>query len=178
MGKRTVEKASCEKGPFADAQSLKQSSLRCGTRFVGAAEESPARSRIQPLRQRPVAQTVLAALRNSLCGRRRRGLVGSHEASCRTFASPLCSFSRFRGWAAARASSLLLRRQAMLLQRLARSLPPLKTLPQPSTFRLLIWTIRSATWMQATMRGPPRASLFRGRPQVLTARVPQSMVRR
>ena len=38
MGKRTVEKASCEKGLFADAQSLKQSSLRCGTRFVGAAE--------------------------------------------------------------------------------------------------------------------------------------------
>ena len=39
MGKRTVEKASCEKGLFADAQSLRQSSLRCGTRFVGAAEE-------------------------------------------------------------------------------------------------------------------------------------------
>ena len=51
MGKRTVEKAGCEKGLFgnaqsdsekglfADAQSLKQSSLRCGTRFVGAAEE-------------------------------------------------------------------------------------------------------------------------------------------
>ena len=39
MGKRTVEKASCEKGLFADAQSLKQSLLRCGTRFVGAAEE-------------------------------------------------------------------------------------------------------------------------------------------
>ena len=52
MGKRTVEKASagCEKGLFgnvqsdserglfADAQSLRQSSLRCGTRFVGAAE--------------------------------------------------------------------------------------------------------------------------------------------
>ncbi len=38
MGKRTVERASCEKGLFADAQSLKQSSLRCGTRFVGAAE--------------------------------------------------------------------------------------------------------------------------------------------
>ena len=38
MGKRTVEKASCEKGLFADAQSLKQSLLRCGTRFVGAAE--------------------------------------------------------------------------------------------------------------------------------------------
>ena len=39
MGKRTVEKASCEKGLFADAQSLKQSLLRCGTRFVSAAEE-------------------------------------------------------------------------------------------------------------------------------------------
>ena len=41
MGKRTVEKASAgsEKGLFADAQSLRQSSLRCGTRFVGAAEE-------------------------------------------------------------------------------------------------------------------------------------------
>ena len=41
MGKRTVEKASvgCEKGLFGNAQSLKQSSLRCGTRFVGAAEE-------------------------------------------------------------------------------------------------------------------------------------------
>ena len=39
MGKRTAEKASCEKGLFADAQSLRQSSLRCGTRFVGAAEE-------------------------------------------------------------------------------------------------------------------------------------------
>ena len=39
MRKRTVEKASCEKGLFADAQSLRQSSLRCGTRFVGAAEE-------------------------------------------------------------------------------------------------------------------------------------------
>ena len=39
MGKRTVEKADSEKGLFADAQSLKQSSLRCGTRFVGAAEE-------------------------------------------------------------------------------------------------------------------------------------------
>ena len=38
MGKRTVEKASCEKGLLAHAQSLKQSSLRCGTRFVGAAE--------------------------------------------------------------------------------------------------------------------------------------------
>ena len=40
MGKRTAEKASAgsEKGLFADAQSLKQSSLRCGTRFVGAAE--------------------------------------------------------------------------------------------------------------------------------------------
>ena len=49
MGKRTAEKASCEKGLFgnvqsgsekglfADAQSLKQSSLRCGTRFVNAA---------------------------------------------------------------------------------------------------------------------------------------------
>ncbi len=37
MGKRTVEKADSEKGLFADAQSLKQSSLRCGTRFVGAA---------------------------------------------------------------------------------------------------------------------------------------------
>ena len=48
MGKRTVEKAGCEKGLFgnaqsdsekglfADAQSLKQSSLRCGTRFVKA----------------------------------------------------------------------------------------------------------------------------------------------
>ena len=33
-----VEKISCEKGPSADAQSLKQSSLRCGTRFVGVAE--------------------------------------------------------------------------------------------------------------------------------------------
>ena len=33
MGKRTVEKASAdsEKGLFADAQSLKQPSLRCGT---------------------------------------------------------------------------------------------------------------------------------------------------
>ena len=41
MGKRTVEKASagCERGLFGNAQSLKQSSLRCGTRFVGAAEE-------------------------------------------------------------------------------------------------------------------------------------------
>ena len=39
MGKRTAEKADSEKGLFADAQSLKQSSLRCGTRFVGAAEE-------------------------------------------------------------------------------------------------------------------------------------------
>ena len=38
MGKRTVEKADSEKGLFADAQSLKQSSLRCGARFVGAAE--------------------------------------------------------------------------------------------------------------------------------------------
>ena len=37
MGKRTVEKADSEKGLFADAQSLKQSSLRCGTRFVNAA---------------------------------------------------------------------------------------------------------------------------------------------
>ena len=36
MGKRTVEKADSEKGLFADAQSLKQSSLRCGTRFVKA----------------------------------------------------------------------------------------------------------------------------------------------
>ena len=50
MGKRTVEKASagCKKGLFgnvqpdsekelfADAQSLEQSSLRCGTRFVKA----------------------------------------------------------------------------------------------------------------------------------------------
>ena len=39
MGKRTAEKADGEKGLFADAQSLKQSSPRCGTRFVGAAEE-------------------------------------------------------------------------------------------------------------------------------------------
>ena len=39
MGKRTAEKADSEKGLFADAQSLKQSSLRCGTRFAGAAEE-------------------------------------------------------------------------------------------------------------------------------------------
>ena len=41
MEKRTVEKvgADCGKGLFADAQSLGQSSLRCGTRFVGAAEE-------------------------------------------------------------------------------------------------------------------------------------------
>ena len=39
MGKRTAEKSDSEKGLFADAQSLKQSSLRCGTRFVGAAEE-------------------------------------------------------------------------------------------------------------------------------------------
>ena len=39
MGKRTVEKADSEKGLFADAQSLKQASLRCGTRLVGAAEE-------------------------------------------------------------------------------------------------------------------------------------------
>ena len=39
MGKRTVEKAGCERGLFGNAQSLKQSSLRCGTRFVGAAEE-------------------------------------------------------------------------------------------------------------------------------------------
>ena len=51
MGKRTVEKASCEKGLFGNAQSdsekglfgnaqsLRQSSARCGTRFVGAAEE-------------------------------------------------------------------------------------------------------------------------------------------
>ena len=41
MGKRTVEKASAgsEKGLSGSAQSLKQSSLRCGTRFVGAAEE-------------------------------------------------------------------------------------------------------------------------------------------
>ena len=40
MGKRTVEKASAdsEKGLFGNAQSLKQSSLRCGTRFVGVAE--------------------------------------------------------------------------------------------------------------------------------------------
>ena len=40
MGKRTAEKASAgsEKGLFADAQSLRQSSLRCGTRFVGVAE--------------------------------------------------------------------------------------------------------------------------------------------
>ena len=38
MGKRTAEKADSEKGLFADAQSLTQSSLRCGTRFVGAAE--------------------------------------------------------------------------------------------------------------------------------------------
>ena len=50
MEKRAVEKAGCErrlfgnaqsdseKGLFGNAQSLKQSSLRCGTRFVGAAE--------------------------------------------------------------------------------------------------------------------------------------------
>ena len=50
MGKRTVEKASCEKGLFGNAQSdsekglfgnaqsLRQSSARCGTRFVGVAE--------------------------------------------------------------------------------------------------------------------------------------------
>ena len=41
MGKRTLEKASagCERRLFGNAQSLKQSSLCCGTRFVGAAEE-------------------------------------------------------------------------------------------------------------------------------------------
>ena len=38
MGKRTAEKADSEKGLSGNAQSLKQSSLRCGTRFVGAAE--------------------------------------------------------------------------------------------------------------------------------------------
>ena len=43
MEKRTVEKvgADCGKGLFADAQSLGQSSLRCGTRFVGVAARSP-----------------------------------------------------------------------------------------------------------------------------------------
>ena len=62
MEKRTVEKASagCEKGLFgnvqpdsekelfADAQSLRQSSLRCGTRFVGAAEELNLRRGARP----------------------------------------------------------------------------------------------------------------------------------
>ena len=38
MGKRTAEKADSEKGLSGNAQSLKQSSLRCGTRFVGVAE--------------------------------------------------------------------------------------------------------------------------------------------
>ena len=41
MEKRKPEELNLrrEARPFADAQSLKQSSLRCGTRFVGAAEE-------------------------------------------------------------------------------------------------------------------------------------------
>ena len=53
MGKRTVEKASCEKGLFGNAQSLKQSSLRCGTRFVGAAEEPLPRLGTQPAKRIP-----------------------------------------------------------------------------------------------------------------------------
>ena len=48
MGKRTVEKAGCERGLFGNAQSLRQSSLRCGTRFVGAAEELNLRRGARP----------------------------------------------------------------------------------------------------------------------------------
>ena len=179
MGKRTVEKASagCEKGLFADAQSLKQSSLRCGTRFVGAAEEPR-----QVAGSSPFGNARSLRQSSARCGTRFVGAAeGAWSGRMRRLAA-LCiaavlvfSLSGLGGCASEQSFP---RRQAMLLQRLTRSLPPLKTLPQLLTFRLLIWTIRSATWTQATMRRPPRASRFQGRPQVLTARVPQSMVRR
>ena len=53
MGKRTAEKADSEKGLSGNAQSLKQSSLRCGTRFVGAAEEPRPRLGMPPAKRIP-----------------------------------------------------------------------------------------------------------------------------
>ena len=80
MEKRTVEKASCERGLFGNAQSLRQSSLRCGTRFVGAAEEpwSDGEGELSGNAARPSGNAQSLRQSSARCGTR---FVGAAEGT-------------------------------------------------------------------------------------------------